>query len=158
MELDNSGISSLEFESEVEAEDRIYEISQEISSITEISYEKVDKDEAIVNCSQNNLSALRNSLNTNVNILQQELKNLAYSTRNQASSDKEISNTIEILEQISNIKASVDNMKSKLKFSQDLVQEKVEENERLITQLHELEQKSYAQTSHCVSCKNCSLF
>lgn len=158
MEIDDSEISSLEFESEVEAEDRIYEISQEISSITEFSYEKVEKAEAFVDCSGINFSDLRNSLNTNVNILQQELKNLTHSARNKASPEKEVMNTLEILEQISTIKTSVDTMKNQLKHSQVLVQEKVEENERLITQLNELKLKSCTQTSQCISCKNCSLF
>ena len=158
MDMIKDEISSIVFENEVEDEDQLSSLCKEISSISESFEVCVNEDRKGLSNNGFEVKVLREKLTERVYHLHEDLKFLVDVNRNEGSTRRDSINMLEILEQISSIKSSVDGMKEKLRESQELVVKKTLENEYLKDQLTELETHNFTSNGRSVVCHSCRLF
>ena len=158
MDMIKDEISSIVFENEVEDEDQLSGLCKEISSISESFEVCVNEDRKGLSNNGFEVKVLREKLTERVYHLHEDLKFLVDVNRNEGSTRRDSINMLEILEQISRIKSSVDGMKEKLRESQELVVKKTLENEYLKDQLTELETHNFTSNGRSVVCHSCRLF
>ena len=158
-EIDNE-ISSIVFgtNSIIDLDPRLSILSNEISSISEMSVSEVlDSIHATQN-SQAEVKVLRDKLMENLNVLQGELKLLEESNKRDAKQMNDSVQSDGIIEQLTDIKSKVDVMKVKLRKSEEMIVQRTQENEDLKNQLHDLEIKNFTHRDSCASCVQCDLF
>jgi hypothetical protein len=158
-DLDNE-ISSIVLgtNSIIDPDARLSLLSDEISSISEISVSEVIESFQVTQNSQADVKVLRDKLMENLNVLQGELKLLEESNRREATQPRDSVQSEEIIEQLTDIKSKVDFMKLKLRKSEEMIVQRTQENEELKHQLHDLELKNFTSKDSCVSCVQCTQF
>jgi chromosome segregation ATPase len=153
-------ISSILLESESNSGDLPQKsiLSNELSSISNLSFDAPCKISMNNDQTDTDVKALRKKLQENVHILHEELRLYEEANKKENSIRREAVNTEDVIEQLNSIRSCVNDLKHKLKGSEELISEKTRENVLLKEQLKDLEIRSLTSEDKFVSCRNCVVF
>jgi small-conductance mechanosensitive channel len=157
--LDCGEISSILIDDEVQSVDKpcLNLLSDDLSSISSLSDSQAESANPPSVQPFNNVKSLTTSLESNLKVLQNTLKTLEDSTKKDPILYSDNKNANLILDELIGIKSHIENLKQKLRGSEDLISEKAKENFKLKEELKDLEAKTLTRRDTEVSCKHCSI-
>ena len=156
--IDCDEISSIALESMTHSIDRseLYIISNDLSSLTYISSSDSSNLHLTTEHSNSDVIKLKAQLRENVQILHHEIKLYEEANKEEGNSRK-VTLSDELVDQLNGIKTKIEDLKLKLKGSENLIDEKFQENCRLKDELKTLEEKAFTSNDKVCVC-NCTLF
>ena len=155
--LEDEDLSSISLESISNSidESQLNIISKELSSLSHISA-NIAPDEYIAReYSNSDINKLKAKLKQHAIILHQEVKLYEEMNRKEITQQKDFGLPEELIKQLQGIKFKIEDLKNKLKGSEELVNEKDKENAKLKEELRILEIKNFIGNDKYVACKNC---